>query len=111
MSRNCSQTLLKNKQGVTFCYLQSTVTSTGGGTYLTRALAARKATGANVIVFLLPRSENAEKNMERIKRGRDDLMAAAAPMILPFKICVAIGSNVSQFQEAHADKTWSEIKY
>ncbi|HEI0612399.1 TPA: hypothetical protein SIF59_004282 [Escherichia coli] len=108
---NRAPTVLKNKVGVTFCYLQSSVTSSGGGTYITRALDARKETGADVIVFLLPHSENAEKNMERIKRGREDLMSAVKPLILPFKICVAIGATAEQFHKSHEGKQWSEIKY
>lgn len=103
--------LVKNKVGVNFCYLDSVVTSTGGGTYLTRALAARNETGADVIVFLIPHSENAEKNRERIIRGRDDLMSAVRPLILPFKIVVLIGSNVENAKTFFEDKYWNDVKY
>ena len=103
--------VVKNKVGVNFCYLDSHVTSTGGGTYLTRALAARNETGADVIVFLIPASENAEKNRERIVRGRDDLMSAVRPLILPFKIVVLIGSNVESAKAFFETKTWNDVKY
>lgn len=105
------QTVIKNKVGVTFCYLHSSVTTNGGGTYTARALKARKETDADVIVFLLPHSENAQKSMERIKRGREDLMSAVRPLILPFKICVAIGTTAQQFHAGVEKKFWSDIKY
>ena len=103
--------VVKNKVGVNFCYLPTKVTSTGGGTYLTRALDARKQTGADVLVFMLPSGENAQKNAERIKRGREDLMAAVKPLILPFKIVVAIGSNQIQLEKFFEKRHWSDIKY
>lgn len=103
--------VVKNKVGVNFCYLPTKVTSTGGGTYLTRALDARNQTGADVLVFMLPSGENAQKNAERIKRGREDLMAAVKPLILPFKIVVAIGSNQIQLEKFFEKKHWSDIKY
>lgn len=103
--------LVKNEVGVTFCYLNSKVTSTGGGTYLTRALDARNQTGADVIVFVLPDCENAHKNAERIKRGREDLMSAVYPLILPFKIVVATGNTQKGLEEFFKHKEWSDIKY
>ncbi len=105
-----SQTVVKNKVGVTFCYLESAVTSTGGGTYLTRALAARKETNADVIVFVLPHSDNTSKNVERIIRGRDDLMSAVHPLILPFKIVVVVGTKVEYLKDFYSEKKWSDIK-
>lgn len=104
-------TLVKNNKGVNFCYLNSKVTSTGGGTYLTRALAARNETKADVIVFVLPRSENTVKNVERIKRGREDLMSAVSPLILPFKIVVVVGSQVPYLIDFYKDMNWSDVKY
>lgn len=106
-----SSLVVKNKRGVNFCYLNSKVTSTGGGTYLTRALDARNETGADVIVFMLPLCENSYKNMERIKRGREDLMSAVKPLILPFKIVVVIGTNQVSLEEFYKDMTWSDVKY
>lgn len=103
--------VVKNKVGVKFCYLKSAVTSTGGGTYLTRALEARNSTGADVLVFVLPMCENAAKNMERIKRGRQDLMDSVKPLILPFKIVVTIGSNQAQLEKHFEKMHWSDIKY
>ena len=84
---------------------------TGGGTYLTRALACRNETGADVIVFMLPHGENTIKNVERIKRGREDLMSAVKPLILPFKIVVVIGSNRSALENYYKDMAWSDVKY
>ena len=106
-----SQSVVVNNRKVKFAYLNSKVTSTGGGTYLTRALACRNETGADVIVFMLPHSENTEKNVERIKRGREDLMSAVKPLILPFKIVVVIGSNQSALENYYKDMTWSDVKY
>lgn len=103
--------VVKNKLGVRFCYLKSDVTTAGGGTYLTRALDVRNQTGADVIVFTIPQSENALRVMERIKRGREDLMAAVKPLILPFKIVVTIGSNQAQLEKFFSELSWSEIKY
>ena len=103
--------VVKNKRGVKFCYLHSTVTSTGGGTYLTRALDMRNHTGADVLVFVLPSCENAVRNAERIKRGREDLMQAVHPLILPFKIVVTIGSNQVNLEKHFENMEWSEIKY
>lgn len=100
-----------NNRKVKFAYLNSKVTSTGGGTYLTRALACRNETGADVIVFMLPHGENTQKNVERIKRGREDLMSAVKPLILPFKIVVVIGSNQSALENYYKDMTWSDVKY
>lgn len=102
---------VKNNVGVNFCYLDSKVVSTGGGTYLTRALAARAETGADVIVFILPRGDNTIKNVERIKRGREDLMSAVKPMILPFKIVVVVGTNKAYLQDFYKNMHWSDIKY
>lgn len=109
--RQVAHRVVKNNVGVTFCYLPSSVTSTGGGTYLTRALAARNITGADVIVFILPSSENARKTMERIKRGREDLMSAVRPLILPFKIVVNIGNTQKALENYFRDMSWSDIKY
>lgn len=106
-----SNNVVKNNRGVSFCYLNSKVTSTGGGTYLTRALDARNETGADVIVFILPMCENSYKNMERIKRGREDLMSAVKPLILPFKIVVVIGNNQASLEEMYKDVAWSDVKY
>lgn len=100
-----------NSRKVKFAYLPSKVTSTGGGTYLTRALACRNETGADVIVFMLPHGENTEKNVERIKRGREDLMSAVKPLILPFKIVVVVGATQSTLEEFYRDMDWSDIKY
>lgn len=100
-----------NNRKVKFAYLPSKVTSTGGGTYLTRALAARNETGADVIVFMLPHSENTLKNVERIKRGREDLMSAVKPLILPFKIVVVVGTTQAYLEDFYKDMTWSDIKY
>ena len=106
-----SNLVVKNNVGVNFCYLDSKVISTGGGTYLTRALDARNQTGADVIVFMLPRCENSDKNAERIKRGREDLMSAVKPLILPFKIVVVIGSNQALLEKYFLNMSWSDIKY
>ena len=106
-----SQPVVLNNRKVKFAYLNSKVTSTGGGTYLTRALACRNETNADVIVFMLPRGENTLKNVERIKRGREDLMSAVKPLILPFKIVVVIGSNQSALENYYKDMTWSDVKY
>ena len=106
-----SQPVVVNNRKVKFAYLNGKVTSTGGGTYLTRALACRKETGADVIVFMLPHGENTQKNVERIKRGRADLMSAVKPLILPFKIVVVIGSNKSALENYYKDMTWSDVKY
>lgn len=100
-----------NNRKVKFAYLNSKVTSTGGGTYLTRALAARNETGADVIVFILPHSENTSKNIERIKRGREDLMSAVKPLILPFKIVVVVGTNQQYLEDFYKDMSWSDVKY
>lgn len=106
-----TQSVVLNNRKVKFAYLNSKVTSTGGGTYLTRALACRNETGADVIVFMLPRGDNTIKNVERIKRGREDLMSAVRPLILPFKIVVVVGSNQTYLEDFYKDKTWSDIKY
>lgn len=103
--------VVKNNVGVNFCYLHSSVTSTGGGTYITRALKIRNDTGADVIVFMIPPSENAEKNRERIIRGREDLMSAVRPLILPFKIVVVITENQQQLEKFYQDKTWNDVRY
>lgn len=103
--------LVVNKRGVKFCYLSSKVTTTGGGTYLTRALAARAETEADVLVFMIPGGPNAERNRERIMRGRDDLMSAVKPLILPFKIVVMIGTNQSLAENYFSTMTWSDVKY
>lgn len=108
---NHSQCVVKNNVGVNICYLNSKVTSTGGGTYVSRALDARNETGADVIVFMLPNCENAQKNAERIKRGREDLMSAVKPLILPFKIVAVIGNTQAGLEEFFKDKHWSDIKY
>lgn len=100
-----------NNRGVKFCFLRSTVTSSGGGTYLTRALDARNQTDADVLVFMLPHSDNTVKNIERIKRGREDLMSAVRPLILPFKIVVVVGTTLEYFMNKHKNSTWSDIKY
>ena len=105
------QNVVLNNRHVKFAYLNSKVTSTGGGTYLTRALACRNETGADVIVFMLPNGENTEKNVERIKRGREDLMSAVKPLILPFKIVVVIGSNQPALEHFYKDIAWSDVKY
>lgn len=102
---------VKNKVGVNFVYLRSSVTSTGGGTYITRALAARNDTGADVIVFMIPPSENAAKNLERIKRGREDLASAVRPLILPFKIVAVISENQEALEEFFAEKSWNDVRY
>lgn len=106
-----SQSVVLNRRKVKFAYLKSNVTSTGGGTYLTRALAARNETGADVIVFMLPHSENTIKNVERIKRGREDLMSAVKPLILPFKIVVVVGTTQAYLEDFYKDMDWSDIKY
>lgn len=105
-----SSVVVNNKK-VKFAYLSSSVTSTGGGTYLTRALAVRNATGADVLVFMLPHSDNTTKNIERIKRGREDLMAAVKPLILPFKIVVVVGSTQAYLEDFYKDMNWSDVKY
>lgn len=109
---NKKPVLLKNNIGVNFCYLESTVTTQGGGTYLTRALDARKDTEADVIVFIIPNSENSYKTLERINRGVKDLTAAVKPLILPFKIIVRIG-NVSphRLHQHFENVPWDAIKY
>ena len=106
-----SSPVVVNNRKVKFAYLKSTVTSTGGGTYLTRALATRNETGADVIVFMLPRGENTIKNVERIKRGREDLMSAVKPLILPFKIVVVVGTCQAYLEDFYKDMNWSDIKY
>ena len=106
-----SSPVVVNNRKVKFAYLKSAVTSTGGGTYLTRALATRNETGADVIVFMLPRGENTIKNVERIKRGRGDLMSAVKPLILPFKIVVVVGSTQQYLEDFFKDMDWSDIKY
>lgn len=106
-----SPNVVVNNRQVKFAYLKSNVTSTGGGTYLTRALACRNETGADVIVFMLPHSENTAKNVERIKRGREDLMSAVKPLILPFKIVVVVGTQQAYLEDFYKDKTWSDVKY
>ena len=105
------QSVVINNHKVKFAYLKSDVTSTGGGTYLTRALATRNVTGADVIVFILPQCENTAKNIERIKRGREDLMSAVRPLILPFKIVVVVGTCQAYLEDFYKDKTWSDVKY
>ncbi|AEJ81436.1 gp60 [Erwinia phage vB_EamM-Y2] len=103
--------VVKNNVGVNFVYLRSTVTSAGGGTYITRALDARNKTGADVIVFMIPNSVNALRNIERIKRGREDLMSAVKPLILPFKIVAVISENQKALEEHFEDMLWSDVKY
>lgn len=102
---------VKNKVGVNFVYLHSKVTSCGGGTYITRALDARNKTGADVIVFMVPPSENALKNLERIKRGREDLASAVRPLILPFKIVAVISENQEALEDFFSEKTWNDVRY
>lgn len=103
--------VLRNNKGVNFCYLTSSVTSTGGGTYLTRVLDARNETKADVFVFILPACGNVYKNMERIERGVKDLKAAVKPLILPFKILVRIGdTNPKYIHEHFANYEWDDIK-
>lgn len=102
---------VKNNVGVNFVYLRSTVTTNGGGTYITRALDARNKTGADVIVFMIPNSGNAVKTLERIKRGREDLMSAVKPLILPFKIVAVISENQKALEEHFEDMSWSDVKY
>lgn len=106
-----SQSVVVNNRKVKFAYLNSKVTSTGGGTYLTRALACRNETGADVIVFMLPHGENTAKNIERIKRGREDLMSAVKPLILPFKIVVVVGTRQEYLEDFYKDMSWSDVKY
>ncbi|WJN64506.1 hypothetical protein Erwinia_phage_Papaline_00038 [Erwinia phage Papaline] len=103
--------VVKNNVGVNFVYLRSTVTTNGGGTYITRALDARNKTGADVIVFMIPNSENAVRTLERIKRGREDLMSAVKPLILPFKIVAVISENQKALEEHFEDMLWSDVKY
>lgn len=106
-----SDKVFKNNVGVTFCFLSSSVTSSGGGTYLTRALDARNTTGADVIVFMLPHSDNVNQNVERIKRCRDDLNNSVKPLILPFKIVVTVGSTPENLSLFYKDMRWSDVKY
>lgn len=103
--------VLKNNKGVNICYLESSVTSTGGGTYLTRVLDARNATGADVFVFVLPACANTYKNMERIERGIRDLKAAVSPLILPFKILIRVCGVHPKFIQPHFENLeWDDIK-
>lgn len=103
--------LVKNKVGVNFVYLHSKVTSKGGGTYISRALAARNDTGADVIVFMIPSSENALETLERIKRCREDLASAVRPLILPFKIVAVISENQKHLENFFSDSTWNDVRY
>lgn len=103
--------VVTNNRGVKFCFLHSTVATSGGGTYLSRLLDARNKTGADVFVFLLPNNELAQKNLARIKRGREDLMSAVKPLILPFKVVVTIGATQDTYMDLVREFTWSDIKY
>lgn len=100
-----------NNKGVRICYIRSKVTSVGGGTYITRALALRNETQADVIVFMIPNGDNAAKNRERINRGREDLAAAVRPLILPFKITTVITDNQKAAEMYFSNLTWNEITY
>ncbi|QHJ79823.1 MAG: hypothetical protein [Caudoviricetes sp.] len=103
--------VLKNNKGVNICYLESSVTSTGGGTYLTRVLDARNYTGADVFVFVIPACMNTNKNIERIERGIRDLKAAVSPLILPFKILVRVGDVHPMYINKHFENMdWDDIK-
>jgi len=109
---NRKPVVLNNNIGVKFCYLESIVTSIGGGTYLTRALDAREKTQADVIVFILPNSCNAYRNLERIRRGVESLKAAVKPLILPFKVIVRIGNvNPHRLHKMFDNVPWDAVKY
>lgn len=104
--------LLKNNIGTKFCYLQSEVTSVGGGTYLNRALDARKETGADVIVFIVPNSPNTYKILDRINKGIESLASAVKPLILPFKVIVRVGNvSPSRLNKMFDNVPWDAVKY
>lgn len=108
---NVKPILVTNNRGVKFCYLPSIVSTSGGGTYLSRVLAARNETKADVFVLMLPTNPQSNKNAARIKRGRDDLMSAVKPLILPFKIVVTIGATQTSLEDFFRNMDWSDIKY
>lgn len=99
-----------NKLGVKFCILTADVKSAGGGTYISRVLAARNVTKADVFVFSVPNNEYTDRTMRRIYNGRNDLMSAVEPLILPFKVVVVLGSTKEFIMNFYAEKTWSDIK-
>lgn len=103
--------VLRNNKGVNVCYLTSTVTTVGGGTYLSRVLDARNETKADVFIFVLPACSNVYKNKERIERGVRDLKAAVKPLILPFKILVRIGDVAPKYIHSHFENLeWDDFK-
>lgn len=103
--------LFKNKVGVKVLILNLSVTTSGGGTYLTRAIKARNETDADVIIFNVPKSINADKIVGRIKRGHDDLRMSVKPLILPFKIVTHIGETINSLKQLYAEAYWSDVKY
>lgn len=103
--------LFKNKVGVKVLILNLSVTTSGGGTYLTRVIKARNETDADVIIFNVPKSINADKIVGRIKRGHDDLRMSVKPLILPFKIVTHIGETINSLKQLYAEAYWSDVKY
>lgn len=106
-----SDILFKNKVGVKVLILNLSVTTSGGGTYLTRAIKARNESGADVIIFNVPKSKNADSIIGRIKRGHDDLRLSVKPLILPFKIVTHVGETINSLKEMYKDVYWSDVKY
>lgn len=104
--------VLQNNIGVKFCYLQTEVTTSGGGTYLNRALDARQETGADIIVFIVPSSENTYKILDRINRGIKSLSSAVSPLILPFKVIVRVGKvSPDRMNKLFDNVPWDAVKY
>jgi len=103
--------VLKNNKGVSICYLESSVVSIGGGTYLTRVLDARNLYGASIFVFVLPSCLNTQRIIGRIERGVRDLKAAFSPLILPFKILVRVSDVHPMHLHKHFENfEWDDIK-
>jgi len=110
--KNRKPVVLTNNIGVKFCYLESLVTSVGGGTYLNRVLDARRETNADIIVFIVPNSQNAYKILERINRGVKSLTAAVHPLILPFKVITRVGEvNPHRLNQMFENVSWDAVKY
>lgn len=75
--------------GEKYCYLYSDNTISGGGSYLTRVLAARNETNADVFVFVMPDVGDKQKIHSRIKRTVESLEQSVAPMKIPFRVVVS----------------------
>lgn len=81
--------LIAELDGETYCYLHSSNTISGGGSYLTRVLDARNKTKADVFVFVLPNGDEKDRIHARIRRTVKSLEESVAPMKLPFRVAVS----------------------